>query len=181
MKKIWRIVLVMVLSLTFMFCLAACGDDNSGDSGTETKKPQASSTNNGESTTDNKNDSVFPAALKDVTVNEIPDIELTGWTLSGGMVNGTEMEEADLNGVLEACGGIFQFIFMPEKAVQMINGEQSFDGTYEIIQGNYAIHATFTGYEYYGVFSTVEDQTALIIANVKDPETALYFTIIDEH
>ncbi len=57
----------------------------------------------------------------------------------------------------------------------MVNGEQSFDGTYEIVQDNYAIHAAFTGYEYYGVFSTVGDQTVLIIANTKGPGNGTLF------
>lgn len=181
MKKVWSIVLMAALSLTLVFGLAGCGEESS--SGTESAKPQTSSTGSagGSTASTQGNDSVFPAALKDVQINEIPDMELTGWTLTGGMVKGVEMEEADLNAVLEACGGVFQFIFLPEKAVQMVNGEQSFDGTYEIVQDNYAIHAAFTGYEYYGVFSTVGDQTVLIIANTKDPETALYFTMIDEH
>lgn len=186
-KKVLRIVLMTSLSLILMFSLAACGGDS--DSGSETSKSQTDSAENKDNTkkpdstteaTEN-NDSAFPAALKDVEVGQIPDIDLTGWNLSGGIIDGVEMEQADLESTLEACGGTFQFIFMQDKAVQMVNGEKSFDGTYEIVEDNYAIYAKFTGYEYYGVFSTVNDQTVLIIANTKVPETALYFTQIDEH
>ena len=186
-KKVLRIVLMTLLSLILMFSLAACGGDS--DSGSETSKSQTDSAENKDNTkkpdstteaTEN-NDSAFPAALKDVEVGQIPDIDLTGWNLSGGIIVGVEMEQADLESTLEACGGTFQFIFMQDKAVQMVNGEKSFDGTYEIVEDNYAIYAKFTGYEYYGVFSTVNDQTVLIIANTKVPETALYFTQIDEH
>ena len=169
-----------ILALTLVMGLAGCGEKSSG---TGSSAPQ---TSNSESTGGNAvsapgNQSVFPEALKDVQVVEIPDIELTGWTLAGGMIDGVEMEEVDLKSVMDACGGTFQFLFMQDKAIQMVNGEKAFEGSYEILQENYAIHATFTGYEYYGVFSKVEDVTVLIISNVKDPETALYFTMLDEH
>lgn len=181
MKRAWNIVLTAILALTLVMGLAGCGEKSDG--GTKSNVPQTSNleSTGGDATSTPGNPSVFPAALKDVQVVEIPDLELTGWTLAGGMIDGVEMEEADLKSVIDACGGVFQFIFMPEKAIKMVNGEKSFEGAYEILQENYAIHATFTGYEYYGVFSKVEDVTVLIIANVKEPETALYFTMIDEH
>lgn len=179
MKKVWGIVLMAVLSLTLTFGLTACGDDSSS---TESAKSQTNSTQNTSETASTEgSDSVFPAALKDVQACEMPDVELTGWSLKGGMIDGVEMEQADLDAVLTACGGVFQFVFMSDQTLQMVNGEQTFDGTYEIVEDGYAIHATFTGYEYYGVFSKVKDLTVLIIANTNDSETALYFTQIDEH
>lgn len=181
MKRTWSIVLTAILALTLVMGLAGCGEKNDGGTGSNVPQTSNSESTGGNATSTPDKQSVFPAALKDVQVVEIPDLELTGWMLAGGMIDGVEMEEADVKGVLEACGGVFQFIFIPEKAIQMVNGEKAFEGTYEILQENYAIHATFTGYEYYGVFSKVEDVTALIIANVKEPETALYFTMIDEH
>lgn len=181
MKKLLSIVLTVALSLTLVLGLTGCGEE-SGSSGSGSNKPQTSQTEKDDSTSSTQgNDSVFPEGLKDVEAIEIPDIELTGWTLSGGMVDGVEMEETDVNGVLEACGGVFQFIFMPDKAIQMVNGEKSFEGTYIVTEDNFAFKATFTGYEYYGVFSKVEDVTVLIMANAKESETAFYFTMIDEH
>lgn len=181
MKKGWSIVLTAALSLTLVLGLAGCGEE-SGSSGSGSSKPQTSQTEKDDSTASTQGSaSVFPEALKDVQAIEIPDIELTGWTLSGGMVDGVEMEEADVQGVLEACGGVFQFIFMPDKAIQMVNGEKSFEGSYKVAEDNFAFQATFTGYEYYGVFSKVQDVTVLIMANAKEPETAFYFTMIDEH
>ena len=63
----------------------------------------------------------------------------------------------------------------------MINGEKTFDGTYKVIQDNYAIELIFDGYEYYGVFTSVNGENVLILVNKQEPETAIYMTYIDEH
>lgn len=188
MKKILASVLVALLAATMAFGMTACGDD-SGSNGTESTKPQTSGTQStkpqtsstASTTSASGNDSVFPSALKDVPAIEVPAIDITGWELTGGMIDGVEMEESDLAATLEACGGKLQFIFPGDgNQALLINGEKSLEGTYAIVSDKFAIHAAFTGYEYFGVFTKVGEETVMILANKEAPETALYMTMIDE-
>ena len=125
-------------------------------------------------------DNVFPAALADVPAYEISDLSLTGWQLAGGMIDGVEMEEEELNAILTACGGSFVFVFLNEGKVQMVNGETAYEGTYELVYENSAVHAVFDGYEYYGVLTDVNGVNVLIIANTDAPGTAFYLSLIEE-
>ena len=87
MKKLFNGVVVVMMVLAMMLAFTACNEPEvSGDD--------------------------FPEALQNVETYEIADVSDTGWTLSGGMINGVEMEEADLLSVLEACGGTFEFLFL---------------------------------------------------------------------
>lgn len=123
--------------------------------------------------------SIFPAELEGVESYVIDDISATAWELSGGVINGEEMDQTDLDAVLAACGGALQLIFVDDANVQLINGENAYDGSYEYMDDNFAVHAVFDGYEYYGVLTYNDDQPVLIIANVNVPGQALYLTPIE--
>lgn len=110
----------------------------------------------------------------------LPDIVNTGWQLSGGMVNGKEMEQSDVQSILDACGGRFNFIFPEAGAVVMENGEKSLSGTYEAVADHYIIHAVFEGYGYYAVFTTIDEVTVMVLVNKAESETALYLTPFEE-
>ncbi|MBQ4556588.1 MAG: hypothetical protein IJA60_02950 [Clostridia bacterium] len=122
----------------------------------------------------------FPEALADVEAYEIPDVSNTAWQLAGGMIDGVEMEQADLDAILAACGGTFAFVFDVPGVVSMYNGETEFKGTCETIEENYVLYMEFEGYTYYGVFTVVNDTNVIIIANTEAPGTALYMTQIVE-
>lgn len=128
-----------------------------------------------------EDENVFPEALQSVDAYEVPDVSYTGWQLAGGMIDGKEMEQEDLDAVLTACGGSFMFVFDAPGVVNMYNGETVFAGTYETVADNFAVYMAFEGYSYYGVFTTVEDTVVLIVANPVSPETALYMVAVDEH
>ena len=173
-KRRWRTILAAALALSLAFCLTACGGGEEGESEGATP-PDSSSGSASSAASAGEEQSLFPAALKDLPALQVPALEGTSWNLSGGMIDGVEMEEADLQATLEACGGMFQFAFAQNHAAKMIYGEKIFEGSREVVEEGCAIHAIFPGYEYYGVFTTVGDQMVLIIANPKAPETALYF------
>ena len=155
MKKLFNGVVVVMMVLAMMLAFTACNEPEvSGDD--------------------------FPEALQNVETYEIADVSDTGWTLSGGMINGVEMEEADLLSVLEACGGTFEFLFLSQDNVMMVNGNGAYEGKYEIINDGQAIKATFEGYTYFGVFTIVSGEQVLIVVNSVDSEKALYMTQIQE-
>lgn len=179
----------MTAALAMTVLTTACGDKSmeisqepSTTASAETDKADTPTSGTAENTTEGttESSSVFPEALKKVDAYPIPDIANSGWELAGGMIKGVEMEESDLQSVLDACGGKFQFIFLDADKVQMINGENAFDGTYKSVEENYALDAVFEGYEYYGVFTQIDGETVLILANKAAPETALYMMQIDE-
>lgn len=126
-------------------------------------------------------DSVFPEALSGVDAYEIPDLTYSGWEFAGGVIDGAEMTQDEADAILAACGGAFQLAFLEEGQAMMINGEQVFEGTYEVVLDNAALYIAFPGYEYYAVVTVVEDYYVMIASNVEDPTSAFYFSLIDEH
>lgn len=194
MRKIKSMILAAILVLSMAGLMVACGksEDNKENKSTnaskETPAPTTKSSDKDEAqtpdtgdNTDNKdNASAFPEALSNVQAYPVPDIAVSGWQFSGGMINGTEMEQSEANAILQACGGVYQFIFLDEGKAQMINGDKIFEGTYKAIQDNYAIEVVFDGYEYYGVFTAVNEETVLILVNKAESEIALYFLQMDE-
>lgn len=182
MKKFLSVLLTVAMLLTMLGVMSGCGGNPAVD-GNST--PDTSADNSTGDTTDagdsnDSGDSAFPAALDDVEAIAVPNLELTGWTLSGGMIDGKEMEEADLQAVLDACGGMMQFVFMDTTNV-MLTTNSTFEGTYEVVADGYAVHIQIPNYEYYGVFTQVNNANVMIIANTTDNTTALYFSYIDEH
>lgn len=193
MKKRLNILLVAALICSMTFTMTACSDDKETVSDITVSESDKNATDDTtkedtdlseDADTDNSNaeegESVFPAALSDVETIPVPDLTYTGWALSGGMVDGKEMEEADVQSILDACGGCFNFIFNEEGTVTMENGEQSFAGTYTVTLDGYAIDIVFENYEYYGVFTTIDDLAVMILANKTDSETAFYLTTLEE-
>ena len=175
MKRFLGILLTVAMLLTMLGTMSGCGGDPGENSGST---PDASTDNSGGS--NDSGDSAFPAALDNIEAIAVPDLGLTGWTLSGGMVDGKEMEEADLQAILDACGGMMQFVFMDATNV-MLTTNSTFEGTYEVVADGYAVHIQIPNYEYYGVFTQVNGMNVMIIANTTDNTTALYFSYIDEH
>ncbi len=196
MRKIKSMILAAVLVLSMVGLMTACGkseDSKDNNSSKETPTPTNQSSDkddvqtpedktSGAEDKDDKDDnaSVFPEALSNVEAIPVPKLEYSGWQFSGGMIGGVEMDQSQANAILEACGGVYQNIFNNEGKVMMINGEKTFDGTYKVIQDNYAVELIFDGYEYYGVFTSVNGETVLILVNKQEPETAIYMTYIDE-
>ena len=188
MKKFLSLLLVMVM-LFSMSMLVACGgetaDVDEGNTPVVDGNDDATTTTEGVSTTTTTtaaNASPFPEALTDVAAIPVPTgLDYTMWTLSGGMVDGVEMEEADVQAILDACGGTLMFMFEQAGAAKLINGNGPIDGTYSVVAEGYFIDAAFTGdYSYYGVFTTVEEVPVLILSNKNDPTIALYMTMLDE-
>lgn len=184
MKKFITAILSATMVLAMALCLTGCGD--SEESGEQQEVQTADQTVSEEAQAADQTDgeeaaaSIFPEALEDVESYAIEDISNTGWQLSGGMIDGEEMEQADLDAVLAACGGALQLVFADDSSVQLINGETAYDGSYEYAADQFAIHAVFEGYEYYGVLTYIDEQPVLIIANTDAPGQALYLTQIEE-
>ena len=182
MKKLLSLVLMLATMLTMVCFMTACGDeaDKKDDKTSSQSSSQADKEGN-EGNVD-ANASVFPEALTNIPAIDVPELANTGWTLSGGMVNGVEMEEADLQAVLDACGGALDIIFLDAGKAQLANGENVYDGTFEVTEDKAALRASFTeDYSYFGVFTEVEGTPVLVLSNTKDSETALYMVQISEH
>lgn len=175
MKKAVSILLAAAMICTMAFVMTSCGDSSkaptsqaAGDTG-KTNSPGTAG-----------KDSIFPKALENVEAIPLPDIAYTGWELSGGMINGKEMEETDVQSILDACGGKFYFIFPEEGVATIESGKKDVRGTYETIEDNYAVHAVFEGDDYYAVFTKVDNVTVMVLVNKAESETALYLTPFEE-
>ena len=110
---------------------------------------------------------------------EIPDLSGTEWNFAGGMIDGVEMEEEDLNATLETYGGTLQLVFGEDGAVTMVQGGGNAEGTYEYSDDNTAIKMTldFGGTEvtYAGFLSEVGDTVTLIDMSDLNGYDGLYF------
>lgn len=175
---------------TMAVVMSSCKDKDSGEGTTAatTTAPETTAPVTGPETEANTDEteadtqgsaSVFPEALENIAAIQIPDMDYTGWEFAGGMVDSVEMEEEDVQTVLTACGGLFNFIFGETGVVSMINGEGAFTGTYETLDDSYAMHLVFEGYEYYAVFTEIEETTVMVLSNPADSEIALYMIPIE--
>ena len=170
MKKLMTVLLAAALVLTAVFAFTACGDAedapgtaNAGStSAAEDKTPAGTAETLGDG-------SVFPAALSSAAAYPIPDLTYTTWTLSGGMADGKEMEEADLEKLLATVGGTLEFSFYENGEVDLDRA----DGT--------ALDIVFSDLNsaYYAVMTDVEGTAVIIISPKSDSEIALYLTQIE--
>ena len=110
---------------------------------------------------------------------EIPDLSGTEWNFAGGMIDGVEMEEEDLNASLEAYGGTLQIVFGEDGTATMVQGVGNAEGTYEYSDDNTAIKMTFdfggTEITYAGFLSEVGDTVTLIAMSDMNGYDGLYF------
>ena len=117
--------------------------------------------------------------LLQVAVMEIPDLSGTEWSFAGGMIDGVEMEEEDINESLEAYGGTLQLVFGEDGAATMVQGVGNVEGTYEYSDDNTAIKMTFdfggTELVYAGFLSQVGDTVTLIAMSDMKGYDGLYF------
>lgn len=192
MKKILSIFLAVAMMLTMVCFMASCGgDDGAEETKAEEKAPEKDTEKESEKETEKETETeteeethagaYFPEALKQVPAVPVPELDYTGWQLAGGMIDGVEMEQEDVDAVLQASGGTFQFVFLGEGKVNMISAGTVFEADYTVTEDGYAFHADFgSGYEYYGVFTEVAEETVLIIVNKNASETALYLSYISE-
>ena len=173
MKKLFSLVLAILIIFSMAAVMSACGDDTATDDGTVANDDTA--TSNQVTAAD-----FFPKSLSNVTAYPIDDMPLTGWQLAGGMIDGVEMEEADLTALLSNAGGKIEFVFTDDKNVQMITGLNTIDGTYSLISEDMIVHIVFPEIEYYGVVTVVSETPVFMIADPKQPGSALYLSQIDE-
>ena len=117
--------------------------------------------------------------LLQVAVMDIPDLSGTEWSFAGGMIDGVEMEEEDINTSLEAYGGTLQLVFGDDGAVTMVQGVGNVAGTYEYSDDNTSIKMSFdfggTELVYAGFLSQVGDTVTLIAMADMNGYDGLYF------
>lgn len=177
MKKFLTLLLAVLMIFSMATVMSACGDDTVADTDTssDTVANDDTATSDQSTVAD-----FFPESLSNVTAYPIDDMSLTGWQLAGGMIDGVEMEEADLTALLSNANGKIEFVFTDDKNVQMVTGLNTIDGTYSLTSEDMIVHMVFPEIEYYGVVTVVSETTVFMIADPKQPGSALYLSQIDE-
>lgn len=180
-KKSFACAMGLILALS----LAACGEEEVVVEDTNTEVAQEAQTQ--EVTAEAQTETAAETAtetqeggpLLQVAVMEIPDLSGTEWNFAGGMIDGVEMEEEDMNESLEAYGGTLQLVFGEDGAVTMVQGVGNAEGTYEYSDDNTAIKMTFdfggTELTYAGFLSQVGDTVTLIAMSDMNGYDGLYF------
>lgn len=180
-KKAFACAMGLVLALS----LTACGDEEviveNGDTEVtqEVQTVEAPAESQAETVEAAGTETAEGGPLLQIEVMEIPDLSGSEWSFAGGMIDGTEMEEDDLNATLEAYGGKLQFVFGEDGAVTMVQGGGQAEGTYEYSDDNTAIKMTldFEGTEisYAGFLTQVGDNLTLIAMPDMNGYDGLYF------
>ena len=181
-KKSFACAMGLVLALS----LAACGEEeevvvsNSDAAVTAEVETQEVTTEAvAETTAEAATDAEEGGPLLQLEVVEIPDLSGSEWSLAGGMIDGTEMEEEDLNATLVAYGGSLQIVFGEDGAATMVQGGGQAEGTYEDSDDNTAIKMTFdfegTELSYAGFLSQVGDTLTLIAMPDMEGYNGFYF------
>ena len=120
--------------------------------------------------------SIFPEVLKNVAVIDAPDLEYTAWDFAGGCVDGKDMNEDEAAQVLAVYGGYLAFEINADGKLSLMSADNYAEGTYALTTDNYGYHFVFTsGVEYYAVFTKVGEDVVMMLAQPKEPGTALYF------
>lgn len=109
---------------------------------------------------------------------EAPDLSGTAWNFAGGLVDGVEMEQSDLDEVLAMYGGTLQFVFNEDGTAQMVQGGGVLEGTYEYLEGE-AVGVIFdyngTELRYACVFTDVSGQLVLMAMDDGVGTMGMYF------
>lgn len=184
MKHLLTVLLAATLVLTAAFVFTACGEteDLTDDTTASDAVLDNIDTENTEATDDTtvaEDESVFPTELSDVAAYMIPDLSYTTWTLAGGMADGKEFEEADLEKLLELIGGMLEFSFYADNEVQLERADKTLTGTYTILLDGMAFEMDFSSLAYYAVMTDVQGTPVIVISPVGSPDQALYLTQIE--
>lgn len=179
-KKAFACAMGLVLALS----LAACGEEevvveDTNEAVTQEVQTQEATEAQTETVAEAGTEAEADGPLLQVAVMEIPDLSGTEWSFAGGMIDGVEMEEEDVNASLEAYGGTLQLVFGDDGAVTMVQGVGNAEGTYEYSDDNSAIKMTFdfggTELVYAGFLSQVGDTVTLIAMSDMYGYDGLYF------
>ena len=172
-----------VMGLVLALSLTACGEEE-GNCGEHQRRSVCRSTDPGSNRSSHRDcsrDRYRSRGRSPVTGGSYgdPGSEWYRMELAGGMIDGVEMEEEDLNATLETYGGTLQLVFGEDGAVTMVQGGGNAEGTYEYSDDNTAIKMTldFGGTEvtYAGFLSEVGDTVTLIAMSDMNGYDGLYF------
>ncbi len=112
------------------------------------------------------------------------DIIGTGWAFSGGMIDGTEMEQEDADAALELYNGSLEIVFDDEENIRMVQGGGTLEGVYGLAEDGYVMEIVFDNngseLKYAGVFADVDGTVALMLFSDATGQNAIYFTQITE-
>ena len=176
MKKFLSWLLMGAVLCAMVFGMVACGGETPND-GSDVSTPAGNDGGDDASQTG----PTLPAALQGIQIYEAENLDYSGWALAGGMVDGVEMEAADVQAIRDAAGGDLQIIFMDAGNVTLFNSVDTKEGTYTVDSENHCLKLTFEEYSYYAIFTVVGEDSVLILVNETEPNTALYLSYIDEH
>lgn len=110
----------------------------------------------------------------------------TGWVFSGGMIDGTEMNEEEAAQSLEVYGGTLNIMFDDDENVSMVQGGGTVKGIYGLTEDNEnvlgLIFADDAGNQiiYAGLFAEVDGEPVLMLFPDGSGKNAIYFTQISE-
>ena len=120
-------------------------------------------------------------ALANMDIYEVPDIEMTGWQLAGGITDGQELSDEDYAALKEQLGGEAALIFDTDGIAHFQAGDTVLDGTYEIAADNSSVTVYLPNDTVYVcMFTDMGGSTVLVALTDETCNNAGYYVQISE-
>ena len=181
MKRFLSVLLALAMMLTMLFAVTSCGEEKDNKEDTKTEAPADDTAEDEADEGEEDEMAEIFNTLKDVQIYAISDVNFanTSWEFRGGMIDGVEFEQEDVDEILASMGGKFIFSFGDEGVVDLENGAEVQEGTYTVVADDSFVYSVFGNYEYYWAFTTVGEEVVLIAMSKTVPGQAFYFGLIE--
>ncbi|MDE7399305.1 MAG: hypothetical protein K2N06_07225 [Oscillospiraceae bacterium] len=200
MKKIIALAAALVVTLS----LVGCNDNNESPTGGSSTTTSEATNNfsNEESTTESTSSTEesttsteestqppesgedfvieLPESLQSLEKTSVDNLQYTVWWLIGGMVDGVELNDTDMDDLNEMFGGTFTLLFQEDTNVNISAGENFAEAVYVLSDNNSSISIENENAMAKGVFVSIDGVPTLLMVQKDSPNVILYMQQIDE-
>ncbi|MBD5111710.1 MAG: hypothetical protein HDT42_04145 [Ruminococcaceae bacterium] len=200
MKKI----IALAAALVVTFSLVGCNGNNESTVGgnSTTTSEATNNSSNEESTTESTSSTEesttsteestqppesgedfvieLPESLQSLEKISVDDLQYTVWWNVGGMVDGVELSDTDMDDLNEMFGGTFTLNFQDDANVNISAGENFAEAVYALSDNNSSISIENENAMAKGVFVSIDGVPTLLMVQKDSPNVILYLQQIDE-
>jgi len=133
LKKILALILALMLAVSLVACGGSSDEAEENEAVVEETTEEVAEEVVEEEVTEEAAAESDLVCLWDVKVNPIPELEGTTWNFAGGVANGVELNQDQVDAAYAAAEGAIQFVFEADGVFKNIQGNAEFTGTWEVI------------------------------------------------
>lgn len=122
----------------------------------------------------------LPESLQSLEKTSVDNLSYTSWWLVGGMADGAELTDTDMDDLNEMFGGTFTLLFQEDTKVNISAGENFAEAVYELSDNNRSIFIENENAMAKGVFVSIDGVPTMLMVQKDSPNVILYMQQIDE-